>query len=169
MRMKDMCSRGNKRHSTEEEMSGKIHHWKKVWKRRVQQVLIGLLLFFGSVSLTGCDILSQQQVKLRDLEFTVLSSELVPEKLMDLLQERKNAPFQITYTDADYLYLCIGYGEQKTGGYSIVVDELYLTEHDIHVASTLLGPGAEEKKNTQPSYPMIVIKLEKLDQPVVFD
>lgn len=169
MRMKDMCSRGNKRHSTEEEMAGKIHHRKKVWKRRVQQVLIGLLLFFGSVSLTGCDILSQQQVKLRDLEFTVLSSELVPEKLMDLLQERKNAPFQITYTDADYLYLCIGYGEQKTGGYSIVVDELYLTEQDIHVASTLLGPGAEEKKNTQPSYPMIVIKLEKLDQPVVFD
>lgn len=140
-----------------------------MWKKRIVQVLMGVLLFFGCVGLTGCDILSQEQVKLRDLEFTVLSSEMIPEKLMDLLQERKTAPFQITYTDADFLYLCIGYGEQETGGYSIVVDELYLTETDIHVASTLLGPDAEDRKNSQPSYPMIVIKVEKLDQPVVFD
>ncbi len=139
-----------------------------VFKKRILQVL-AIVLVFGSMFWLSACTMSQEQVKLRDLEFTVLSTEKIPEQLLTLLQDKKTSPFQITYTDQENLYLCIGYGEQPTNGYSIVVDELYLTETEIHVGTSLLGPSAEDKKSNTPSYPIIVMKVEKLDQPVVFE
>ena len=81
--------------------------------------------------LAGCSLSSQERVKLRDLDFTVLGEEKIPEQLKTIIEEKKNTAFEITYTDNENLYICIGYGEQETGGYSIAVDELYLTDTDI--------------------------------------
>ena len=79
------------------------------------------------------------------------------------------APFQITYTDNANLYICIGYGEQETGGYSIAVNELYLTDANIVIDTSLLGPEPSEKENPQPSCPYIVVKTEYLEQTVTFE
>ncbi|MCM1056850.1 MAG: protease complex subunit PrcB family protein [Firmicutes bacterium] len=127
------------------------------------------LLAAAAVLLTGCTYLSDEKIKLRDLDFTVLSEEKIPEELKELIEERKSAPFQITYTDNVNLYICIGYGEQKTGGYSIAVEELYLTDSNIYVNTSLLGPDAEDKSNKTPSYPYIVLKTEFLEQTVIFE
>lgn len=127
-------------------------------------VSAGIMLF-----LAGCTFLSEEKVKLRDLDFTVLSEEKIPEELKTVLDERKSKPFQITYTDNQYLYICIGYGEQETGGYSIAVDALYLTETNICAGTSLLGPEPSEKSNKTPSYPYIVLKTEYLEQTVLFE
>ena len=50
-------------------------------------------------------------------------------------EERKAENFKLTYSDKQYLYICIGYGEQETGGYSIAVNELYLTDNAIYAVS----------------------------------
>ena len=63
----------------------------------------------------------------------------------------------------------MGYGEQETGGYSIAVDELYLTDSNIYAATSLLGPEASDKTTAVPSYPYIVIKTEYLEQTVTFE
>lgn len=88
---------------------------------------------------------------------------------MSIIEEKKKEPFQITYTDKEYLYICTGYGEQATGGYSIAVNELYLTDTAIYVSTSLLGPESADKNNATPSYPCIVIKTEYLDQTVIFE
>ena len=88
---------------------------------------------------------------------------------MTIIEEKKSAPFQITYTDNENLYICVGYGQQETGGYSIAVEELYLTDTNICVDTTLLGPEASEKSNKTPSYPFIVLKTEFLEQTVIFE
>lgn len=119
--------------------------------------------------LTGCTLLSQEKVKLQDLEFTVLAEEKIPEELLSIVNEKKPVPFQLTYSDKDYLYICIGYGEQDTGGYSITVNELYLTDSAIYVNTELLGPGPEEKSNPVASYPYIVVKTEYREEPVIFE
>lgn len=119
--------------------------------------------------LVGCTLLSEEKVKLRDLDFTVLSEEKIPEQLMAVIEEKKAAPFHVTYTDNDNLYICVGYGEQETGGYSIAVDELYLTDSNIYAATSLLGPDASDKTTAVPSYPYIVIKTEYLEQTVTFE
>lgn len=117
--------------------------------------------------LSGCGLLNMERVKLRDLEFVILSEELVPAELKTIINERKEEEFKLTYADADALYICIGYGQQKTGGFSITVDELYLTEEAIIVGTTLLGPDGNEKPSKAPSYPYIVIKTEALEENVV--
>lgn len=117
--------------------------------------------------LTGCDMLSMERVKLRDLEFVILSEEVLPAELKTIIEERKMEPFKLTYADADALYICIGYGEQESGGYSITVDELYLTDTAIYVETTLLGPDSSRTANKVASYPYIVIRTEALDENVI--
>lgn len=127
------------------------------------------MLVVCTLLLAGCSFLSEETIKLRDLDFTVLSEEKIPGELLTVIEERKSVPFQITYSDNDYLYICVGYGEQETGGYSIAVNELYLTESNICVNTSLLGPDASEKGNKTPSYPYIVLKTEYLEQTVLFE
>ena len=132
--------------------------------KKIAVFLIGILLVS---CLSGCGLQSSERVKLRDLEFTVLSEEKMPDELKEMIEERKVEPFKLTYSDNEYLYICVGYGEQETGGYSITVDELYLTDSAIYAQTTLLGPEASDKGNKVASYPVIVIKTELLDQTVI--
>ena len=127
-------------------------------------ILLACVLLIG-----GCAMLSEEKIKLRDLEFTVLSEEKIPEQLKAIIAERKEAPFQVTYTDNANLYICIGYGAQETGGYSIAVNELYLTENNICVSTSLLGPELAEKSNKVTSYPYIVIKTEYFTHTFIFE
>ena len=136
---------------------------RKRWKNGV--ILIPVLCV---LLLTGCGLFQEKKIKLRDLDFTVLSDEKIPEELKTVIVEKGTEPFHLTYSDDQNLYISIGYGQQKTGGYSIAVDELYLTEENIHVAATLIGPEAANKKNPTPTYPMIVLKTPDLGKPVIF-
>lgn len=122
--------------------------------------------------LGGCGEKRDPLEKIKDLEFTVLADENIPEELKAVIEERKDTPFKVTYQDNGFLYICVGYGEQVSGGYSITVNALYLTENAIYVDTTLLGPDPSDpaagKKNT-PSCPYVVIKTEFVDKPVVFN
>ena len=135
----------------------------------MKKFFLCFLAVAAAAMLSGCTFLSEERIKLRDLDFTVLSEEKIPEELMTIIEEKKKEPFQITYTDKEYLYICAGYGEQATGGYSIAVNELYLTDTAVYVSTSLLGPESADKNNATPSYPYIVIKTEYLDQTVIFE
>ncbi len=118
--------------------------------------------------LCGC-ALSKDPVKLRDLEFVVLSPEKIPKAVQMQIEEQKEEPFCFSYRDEEFLYLCTGYGKQDCGGYSIAVEELYLTEENIHVDTALLGPKQSDQKSKTPSYPYIVLRMEAMEEGVVFE
>lgn len=128
----------------------------------VAAVLMGLLLM-----LAGCSM--QKRERLRDLEATVLSEEVLGEELKEIIDGKKAKPFQITFSDKENLYICIGYGKQETGGYSIALNDLYLTESAVYVSTTLLGPDVSQQTKKTATYPYIVIKTELVEQPVVFE
>ena len=136
------------------------------WKNGV--ILIPVLCV---LLLTGCGLFQEEKIKLRDLDFTVLSDEKIPEELKTVIVEKGTEPFQLTYSDDQNLYISIGYGQQKTGGYSIAVDALYLTDNAIHVSTSLLGPDITGQKEGagKPSTPYIVLKTELLDKTVLYD
>ena len=125
------------------------------------------LLFIPFILLCGCSLGTTNDTRLRDLDFTIMSEETLPEELKALIDERMKTPFKILYNDADNLYICIGYGEQKTRGCSIVVNALYLTEDAIHISTSLLNQDTTSSQ--APSYPYIVIKTEFIDKPLTFD
>lgn len=119
--------------------------------------------------ITGCTVEESSNEKLRDLEFTVVEEADIPEELLKIIEEKKSEEFKITYTDNENLYICVGYGEQQTGGYSIAVNELYLTSNAIYMDTNLIGPSKDEKISEALSYPYIVVKTEYMDKSVVFE
>ena len=138
----------------------------KVWKISICMMLTVLLC-----ACTGNDMMEK---KVRDLDFTVVSAEDISEELKSHIDERKEETFTLIYRDGENMYLIVGSGSQEGGGYSIRVNDLYLGEQSVCVSTSLEGPGSG--KNTESeigagtvSYPYIVIKLETLDAPVIFD
>lgn len=97
-----------------------------------------------------------------------MSEEALPTELKTIIDGKKEKPFQLTYSDKEYLYICIGYGKQETGGYSIVLNDLYLTETEVRVDTTLLGPELSDQAKKTATYPYLVIRTELVEQPVVF-
>ena len=61
-------------------------------------------------SFAGCSMISEEDVKLRDLDFTVLSEEKIPQELSAIIEEKEGGAFKLTYSDNEFLYICIGYG-----------------------------------------------------------
>ncbi len=135
----------------------------------MKKIILVIMAMVLMGTLAGCSLLSEERVKLQDLEFTVLGEEKIPAELLSIIEEKKAEPFKLTYSDQEYLYISIGYGEQSTGGYSIAVNDLYLTDSAIFVNTELLGPDPSEKNSSSPSYPYIVIKTPFLDRTVIFE
>ncbi len=140
--------------------------------------LLGLaFVLLAGLAMTGCGFLKKEEETRQNLDFTVVSEERLPEALKEILLEKKEAPFKLTYMDEGYLYLCIGYGKKDTGGYSITVNELYMTDNAVYVDTNLIGPQKSQEKGRQEaggerdsaSYPYIVIKTEYRDKTVVFN
>ena len=125
----------------------------------------GLLAF---TLLTGCSVSKESREKVRDLEFHVAQELEFPQELSRLIGEKQAQAFKLTYTDEQNLYIAVGYGPQPTGGYSISVDELYLTDNSIVLRTELKGPEKGENAGGGQSFPFIVIKTEFLENPVVF-
>lgn len=138
---------------------------------RIKKNLI-LALFIVGIWLLGCSKTEDPAEKIKDLEFTVLAEENIPEELKAIIEEKKENAFKVTYQDNGFLYICAGYGKQVSGGYSITVNGLYLTQNAIYADTSLLGPDPSEKaesKRNSPSYPYVVMKTEFIDKPVVFE
>lgn len=145
---------------------------KKGKRENIRRILTATALLSLYILLcTACGLMQDEKIKLRDLDFTVLSEEKIPEELKTVIAGKGIEPFKLTYSDNQNLYISIGYGEQKTGGYSIAVDALYLTDDAIYVGTSLLGPDITgQKENTgKPSVPYIVLKTELLDKTVIYE
>lgn len=135
----------------------------------LKKLCVSLCAGLICMCLFGCSGEAKEPKKVKDLDFTVVATENIPEELEGILEEKKTEPFYQAYSDGEFMYLCVGYGEQATGGYSITVDALYLTEESVCMATTLVGPGAAEKVAEAPSYPYVVICTEYMDKPIVFE
>ncbi len=129
---------------------------------------IAACLLVCAAVLAGCTAGKTGSEKVRDLEFTVIGEADAPQQLQEILAQKKTQPFKLTYTDEESLYIVVGYGSQPTGGYSIVVEELYLTDNSIVADTELRGPEKGETAAQEISYPFIIIKTEYLEDPVVF-
>lgn len=132
--------------------------------------LILFFIFLAAVCLcTGCGIQKTGSRKLRDLEYTVLEEQDIPQELRKKIEEKKADNFKMSYILEDSLYIARGFGMQETGGYSIQVRECYLAENAVYFGADLIGPKNGEEKENVVSYPYIVIQTERLEEPVIFE
>ncbi len=137
--------------------------------RRLRVILLLLAIVGSGLLFTACSTEKTDIKKIKDLEFTVVEDADVPEKLMEIVNQKKKEPFKMTYSNDDSLYIVVGYGEQPTGGYSISVDELYLTSNAVYIDTNLIGPSEKDYVSNAITYPYVVVKTEFIDKRVVFN
>ncbi|MCI6421704.1 MAG: protease complex subunit PrcB family protein [Blautia sp.] len=132
---------------------------------RIKTVFV---LLFLLCLLSGCSIEKVRAQNGVKPEYTVMKETDFPDKVKELIAENKESEFQLTYQDGSWLYLIKGYGKQKTGGYSIQIEDLSLWENAIHLQTVLLGPEEEDLKD-DPSYPYLVVRMKYREEPVIFE
>lgn len=133
--------------------------------RRVWAVLLLLLALAGS----GCRIARTDGGERESVEYTVLNADAIPPEVERIIREQEGQAFQMTYKSGGYLYILRGYGEQETGGYSIQVEEVSVSESALHFRTRLLGPETKEEQRGDGSNPWLVVKTEDPGLPVAFE
>ncbi|HKL80811.1 MAG TPA: protease complex subunit PrcB family protein [Mobilitalea sp.] len=137
--------------------------------KRLRTILLLLMIIVTGILVTGCKTEDTDIKKLKDLEFTVVEDADLPGELKEIIDEKKENPFKISYSNKDNLYIIVGYGKQNSGGYSISVEDLYLTTNAIYIDTNLIGPSQDDLVTQGVTYPYIVVKLEFMDKGVVFE
>lgn len=132
----------------------------------MKQFIIILSMVVILFVLGGC-MEKEKKESRRKREFTVCTQEQTPSEVKKMIENKKKSPFQFTYSLQEYMYIVIGYGEQKGGGYSIEVIELSEDNRNVYVNTNLLGSDQERKEGVF-SYPYIVIKCIKPDKNIIF-
>ena len=135
----------------------------------MKKICLLVIVSIMAAMLSACGGETEKEEDRNNLEFTVVSEDRLPDELKEILDQKKESAYKLTYADEGYLYICVGYGKQESGGYSVTVNELYETDNAIYVNTNLLGPKAGSSPGTSPSYPYIVLKIEFRDKTVVFD
>lgn len=103
-----------------------------------------------------------------EIDYSVVARAEIPEPLVELIEQKMEKPFQMTFQDKNQLYLVEGYGKQDYHGYSIQVDDLYLEHNTIYCETTLLGPRVEDLKQKNECFPYIVLMIEYRNEPIIF-
>lgn len=103
----------------------------------------------------------------KEVDYTVMDTRKLPEELTELIEENKKDEIRMTYTDGGDMYLIRGYGEQGSGGYSIQVAGCTEDDTTIYFDTRLLGPSGQEKLPKEPSYPVLVVKIEAREKDVL--
>lgn len=134
--------------------------------RRRHVLILGCVLLL--LCMTGCALQTKEK-KLRDVEYTVVGAEDVPQELQEEINKIKDEEFQLTYDDGAYLYMAKGYGTRESSGYNISVQQVYLTEHTIVFETQITGPAEGTDAANKETTPYIVIKTERLDGQVIFE
>lgn len=119
--------------------------------------------------LCGCQKSEKGREKGADLDYTVVPTKDCPEDFLKELEGKKINSFQMTYQTGEYLYIAVGYGEQKSGGYSIQVHGLYESGDGICLDTSLMGPEEGAVVSGKVSCPYLVIKTMSKDKIVYFE
>lgn len=117
----------------------------------------------------GCTVRIDKTNKTGNPEFTVLDKDMIPEEMAQMIDERKEQPFRLTYSDEGILYLAEGYGRQPTTGYSVEVLDLYETTNAVCFVTNLMGPEKGEEIKETETFPYVAVKLEDNGKDVVFE
>ena len=137
--------------------------------KRPKIIVTLLLIAITVLGLLGCNKDETEIKKLKDLEFTVVEDADLPGELKEIIDEKREKPFRLHYSNNDFLYIIVGYGKQNSGGYNIAVEELFLTDNAIYFDTNLIGPSQDDLVTQGVTYPYIVVKLKYMDKKIVFE
>ena len=140
-------------------------------RKSLVSLLLLMIMVIGTgalaMSVSGCSK-AESEEKLTPADFTVVCYEDIPKDFLREIEEKKETDFKLTYISDGWLYKARGYGKQNTGGYSIAVKEVSVSDNAVYFDSELIGPKQGEAANKLATYPYVVVKTEDAGRSVVF-
>ena len=115
-------------------------------KRRGRVLLAAVILML----LASCRITDVSEGERKELSYAI----------DQILRRKKESAFQMAYESGDDLYILRGYGKQKSGGFSIQIEEVSKSENAVFVRTKLVGPAAKEEQKGAASCPYVVLKTK---------
>ena len=103
----------------------------------MKKLFLYILLPAVVCSFSACSIEKMEDEKKRDLAYTVIEQDEMPQELKEQIEKEEKNVFGITYADQGILYAARGFGEKKTDGYHAEVTACYETEDTIYVITEL--------------------------------
>ena len=140
---------------------------KKKRRKIIGALVLGIFVALV-IQLQGCGMQVLPQEERKEVSFTIISKECIPDSLAKLIEERKEEEMKLTYVDQGKRYIVIGYGRQNSGGYSIYIKDFYKTENALYVDTCLMGPKEKKEAQETASYPVMVLRISEMGLPVVF-
>ena len=96
----------------------------------------------------------------KELSYAIVKPGDFPPEIDQILRRKKESAFQMAYESGDDLYILRGYGKQKSGGFSIQIEEVSKSENAVFVRTKLVGPAAKEEQKGAASCPYVVLKTK---------
>lgn len=128
-------------------------------------VMVFLMLFF-----IGCRKKPANVSK--PLDFHLCDSTMVPDTFMEIIEEKKDEQFKISYACNDCIYIAVGYGLQSTNDRMVCLEELKINDRAIFISTGLYT----KNHSFDPTYaseasicPYIVIRCNVSNIPVYYD
>lgn len=105
----------------------------------------------------------------KEVKFTILNVEEVPQKLQDILPKYKAEERALACKIDDEIYVVVTRGEKNTGGYSVTIDKIVKEETDdkfnLTVYAIYTDPKPDEIVPQVITYPCVVAKTNLKELP----
>ena len=84
-------------------------------------MVLAFTVILVGICLCSCKIEKISSKKTKDVEYTIVPENEIPQEVKKVIDEKKGSEFKLAYTDPEYTYILIGYGKQDYQGYSIIL------------------------------------------------
>lgn len=128
-------------------------------------VCLNFLLLFG---LTACDVFKESEDG-EDVDYDICDESMLPEELRDIINSKKEAVFNLTYSNNTYTYIVVCAGMQERNDVGVEVEALYKDENAIYVETVLrqIASSGDAVEDTV-TFPYTVIRIQKTTSPIIF-
>lgn len=130
-----------------------------------------LLLIFAVclTVLSGCSIYEVADEG-DDLTYDICDDTMLPEELLEVINNKKEDAFNLTYSNNTYTYIVICSGRQTRDDVGIVIEGMYKDENAIYVEWVLRQTATpSDASEDTVTFPYIVLRIARTSLPVVFN
>ena len=89
--------------------------------------------------LASCRITDVSEGERKELSYAIVKPGDFPPEIDQILRRKKESAFQMAYESGDDLYILRGYGKQKSGGFSIQIEQLLVFLTGIRTDNIIYG------------------------------
>lgn len=143
---------------------------RRIFKTIAIAKCLSIVMVFFMLCFMGCS--KQQENPSNPLEFELCDDTMIPDSFLELIGEKKDEQFKMSYACNDCIYIAVGYGMQSTNDRIVCLKELKINDSAIFISTGLYTKNhvGNPEYSSEPSIcPYIVIKCKTNNKPICYE